>query len=270
MNPAPAPLSVQTGNELTASPGMPARRLLRAYWIEAKYESLRMLRAPAFAGPFLLMPVALYLLFGVLLFGAELAKDPKAALFTFMGFSVLGAMGPGMFGFGVTVAVEREQGLMRLKRALPAPPAASLLAKTLMSMLFVTIVMITMAAAAPIAHLRLTPTQLLSVSAIAVAGSTAFSALGLFIGSLTSAKSAPAFVNLAYLPMIYLSGFLFPLPRSIKWIAVASPAYHLDQTALASIGAPSEGPLALHIAVLAAVILIFTALAVRRLERVAV
>jgi ABC-2 type transport system permease protein len=31
-----------------------------------------------------------------------------------------------------------------------------------------------------------------------------FCAIGLFVGTLVSAKSAPAFVNLAYLPMMHL------------------------------------------------------------------
>ena len=113
-----------------ASPShaIPASRIFRAYAMEAKYETLRMLRAPAFAGPFLLLPVVLYLLFAVLLFGAEIGKDPRGALLTFMGFSVLGVMGPGLFGFGISVAMEREQGLLKLKRALPMPAAASLVA----------------------------------------------------------------------------------------------------------------------------------------------
>src|ERR1039458_6657558 len=102
-----------------------------------------MLRAPAFAGPFLGIPVLLYLLFAVLLYGDAMAKDPKAAWSLFMGFSVFGVMGPGMFGFGITIAMEREQGLLKLKRAMPCPPAAPLLAKMLMSMLFVAIIMAT-------------------------------------------------------------------------------------------------------------------------------
>jgi ABC-2 type transport system permease protein len=185
-----------------------------------------------------------------------------------MGFSVLGAMGPGMFGFGVTVAVEREHGLLKLKRALPTPPAASLLAKMLMSMLFVAIVQATMIVAAPYGHLRLGAAQLLGVAVVNILGSLPFCALGFFIGSLASAKAAPAFVNLLYLPMIYLSGFLFPLPKSMQWIERISPAYHLDQAALMAIGAPSEGALAFHVAVLAGVTLVFTALAVRRLARI--
>ncbi len=260
MNPALAMASVPVE--------MPRARVLRSYAVEAKYESLRMLRTSAFAGPFLILPVALYLLFGVLLFGAEIAKDPKAGLFTFLGFSILGVIGPGMFGFGVTVAAEREQGLLRLKRALPAPPAASLFAKMLMSMLFVAIVMITMIGAAPIAHLWSSPLQALSVALVCIAGSLPFCALGFFIGSLASAKSSPAFVNLLYLPMLYLSGILFPLPKSMYWIAHLSPAWHLQQMALWAMGLPSDGLAAVHLAVLAGVTLVFTAFAVRRLARV--
>lgn len=249
------------------APPMPRSRVRRAYAIEAKYECLRMLRSPAFAGPFLLLPAGLYLLFGALLFGGEIAKDPKTAQFMFMGFAVMGVMGPGMFGFGITVATEREQGLLQLRRALPAPPAASLLAKMLMAMLFVAIIMASMAAAAPLGHMRMAAGRLLALSLVNIAGSLPFCALGFFIGSLASAKSAPAFVNLLYLPMIYLSGILFPMPKSAEWISRLSPAYHLDQAALAAIGAPSQGVLTVHIAVLAAITVAFTALAVRRLAR---
>jgi ABC-2 type transport system permease protein len=265
MNTAVAPTETFNG---TGSSTMPPGRVLRAYAIEAKYESLRMLRAPAFAVPFLALPVGLYLLFAVLLFGDGIAKDPKAALFTFMGFSVLGVMGPGLFGFGISIAMEREQGLLKLKRVLPMPSAASLIAKMLMSMLFVTIVMGTMVAATPLAHLRLSAGQLLSVSLVNVAGALPFCALGFLIGTLTSAKAAPAFVNLAYLPMIYLSGILFPLPKSMHWFAVISPAFHLDQLALASMGIPSIGAPAVHVLVLVTTTLGFTFLALRRLTQV--
>ena len=205
--------------ERAEAPAMPGSRIRRAYLIEAKYECLRMLRSPAFAGPFLLLPAGLYLLFGALLFGDAIAKDPKAAAYMFLGFSVMGVMGPGLFGFGITVATEREQGLLQLRRALPAPPAASLLAKMLMAMLFVAIIMASMAAVAPLGHFQLPAVPMLSLSLVCVAGALPFCALGFFVGSLASAKSAPAFVNLFYLPMIYLSGILFPMPKSAEWIS---------------------------------------------------
>ena len=247
---------------------MPIGRLWRAYWMETKYESLRMLRAPAFAGPFLGLPILLYLLFAVLLYGDAVAKDPKTAWFLFLGFAVFGVMGPGMFGFGITIAMEREQGLLKLKRAMPCPPAAPLLAKMLMSMLFVAIIMVTMIAAAPLGHLRLTAGQLLAVSTVNILGAVPFCAMGLYIGTRCTGKSAPAFVNLAYLPMIYLSGFLIPLPKSMLWVERLSPAFHLDQLALLAVGAPIAGSAIVHLAVLAGVTLALTGLAVRRLARV--
>jgi ABC-2 type transport system permease protein len=246
---------------------MPFRRIVHAYLVEAKYESIRMLRMPGFVIPFLGLPVGLYLLFAVLLYGDVVIKDPKTALYMFMGFAIFGVMGPGMFGFGVTVAMERDQGLLKLKRALPTPPAAPLLAKMLMSMGFVALIFVTMVAAAPLGHARLSAMQLLSVSIVGILGSLPFCAMGFFIGSLTSGKAAPAFVNIAYLPMIYLSGFLIPLPKSMGWVEHLSPAYHLDQIALASIGAPNEGSLAVHMAVLAGIALVLTPFAVRKLAR---
>jgi ABC-2 type transport system permease protein len=263
----PSFAQTETSGSLLSS-AMPRMRIFRAYALEAKYESLRMLRAPAFAGPFLLLPVSLYLLFAVLLFGDQIGKDAQSAIYTFTGFSILGVMGPGMFGFGITVAMEREQGLLKLKRALPMPAAASLIAKMMMSMLFVTIVMSTMVAAAPFAHLRLSAGQLLNVSLINIVGALPFCALGFLIGAFSSGKAAPAFVNLLYLPMIYLSGILFPLPKSLYWVALISPAFHLDQLGLASMGVRSFGSPAVHVLVLAGATLVFVLLALRRLQRV--
>jgi ABC-2 type transport system permease protein len=108
---------------------------------------------------------------------------------------------------------------------------------------------------------------MLAVSLVCILGSAPFCALGFLIGSLASAKSAPAFVNLLYLPMIYLSGILFPLPKSAEWIAHLSPAYHLDQIALAAVWAPHAGIPLVHAAVLAAITVVFTAFAVRRVAR---
>lgn len=56
--------------------------------------------APAFAIPFPGLPVALYLLFGVVFFGNALRNDPKGALFVFTGFDAFGVMGPGLRAVG--------------------------------------------------------------------------------------------------------------------------------------------------------------------------
>jgi ABC-2 type transport system permease protein len=137
-----------------------------------------------------------------------------------------------------------------------------------MSMLFVAVIMVTMFVAGLAGHVRFSAAQMLSASAVNILGALPFCAMGFFIGTLASGKSAPAFVNLAYLPMIYLSGFLIPLPKSMHWVEVMSPAYHLNQSVLAAIGVPFEGSVWVHVAVLAGVTVILTLLSVRRMVRV--
>src|SRR5207342_1927188 len=107
---------------------------LHCYWLEARCEFLRLLRAPSFAVPTLVFPPMFYLLFGVLL--ARPASNGGFATQLLATYSVFGVMAPGLFGFGVALALDRERGFLALKRALPTPPGALLLAKMAMAMLF--------------------------------------------------------------------------------------------------------------------------------------
>ena len=152
---------------------LPIRRLLRAYFMEAKYETLRTLRAPAFAGPFLAIPIAMYLFFGML--GGSGPSTRAASMppgpFLFTGFLVMGIMGPPLFGFGMNIALEREQGLLQLKRAQPMPKGAYLLAKLLMSIVFAALVGIELAiAAAVMSRAPVTAAQLTSVVVVGMLG----------------------------------------------------------------------------------------------------
>lgn len=268
---SPLPLRAEDPYERGSGPEspFPRARVLRAYLTEARYEFLRSLRMPAFALPFLLLPAALYLFFSVLLFGKALQENPALAVGSFVTWGVFGVMGPGLFGFGVFVALEREQGLLTLKRAQPMPPAAYLFAKTAMSLLFSALIVLSlMAAALFVAHPPLPFGRMLGVAAILVLGSLPFCALGLFLGTRVSGKAAPAFANLTYLPMLYLSGLFFPLTPAMRGIALASPAFHLNQLAQEAAGLPAYGSASGHLAFLGVWTLAFGALAVRKLGRI--
>jgi ABC-2 type transport system permease protein len=268
--------------KLTGSTSMSSGRLRLAYLTETKFECLRALRAPAFAIPFLLLPLVLYVLFGVLLAGSMSHGDPSVAKIMFVNWSVFGVMGPGMFGFGMFVATERQQGLLTLKRALPMPPAAYLLSKLIMAMLFSAIVMVTLVlAAVALGHPGLSARQYVGISLLDILGSLPFCAVGLFIGTRASAKSAPAFANLAYLPFMHLGGLFYPLPKSVQPLEFISPAFYLDKLALRLAGTPSLDQLAIgaagpsshgtaivQVAVLTGVTLLLTSLSIRRLARV--
>ncbi len=249
-------------------PVMSNARLWSAYLGEARFEFVKSLRTPAFAVPTLLFPAMFYLLFGVL-FGSARGNEAMA-VYTFATYGVFGAMGPGLFGFGVSLAIEREQGLLTLKQALPQPPGAYLLARLGMAMLFVTIISLMLVAMATLlAGVSLTFGQGLTIFFINVLGAVPFCAIGLFIGTLVSGQAAPAIVNLIFLPMAFLSGLWVPLqflPPVLGDIAPIWPAHHLAQLALATVGAPSSGSTIGHVVVLAGTSVAFFALAMRRMH----
>jgi len=255
----------------TAARAMSGGRLLRAYLTEARFEALRMLRAPAFALPFLVLPVVIYLFFGVVVSGGDVAKNPKLADVLFLGFSTMAVMGPALFGMACTLAVERESGLMKLKRALPAPPGAYLLSKMIMSMFFAVVAMVLMVGVALVAgKVHMSAGQMVAAAAILVAGAVPFCAIGLFIGAHVSGGAAPAITNLVYLPMIWLSGLFIPLTGVMQKLVVIWPAFHLDQLAMHAIDLDGYKfmPPAMSAAMLLAVTLVFGGAAIRRLARV--
>ena len=222
----------------------PSRSNLASYLLEAKYEFLRVLRTPAFAVPTLLFPPMFYLLFGLVLN----RNSGDASHYLFATYSVFGVMAPGLFGFGVGVALERERGWLALKRVAPMPPGAYLLSKMGMAALFALIIYLILAAMAyGLGGVRLGLAQWLLLGAIAVLGVLPFCALGLLIGSRVNASASPAIVNFIYLPMAFLSGLWLPLamlPHVLAQAAPLWPAYHLGQLALAVIGlAPAEAAL---------------------------
>ena len=225
------------------------------------------------------MPIVFYVLVGIFLVGSMSHGDPGIVSTMLVNWATFGVMGPGMFGFGMFVATERQQGLLRLKRALPMPTASYVLAKMAMTMMFAFIVMITLILAAVfIGHVRITVGQYLLITLLNVLGSLSFCAIGLFIGARASAKSAPAFANLAYLPMMHLGGLFYPLPKSIQPLEFISPAFYLNKLNLYVAGAQSidalsfgTGPSShatpvLCVAVLVTVTLLFGMFANRRLK----
>lgn len=244
---------------------------LRCYLLEARHEFLRLLRTPMFCLPTLLFPAMFYLLFGVLLNRGKAGGGIDPAAYLLAGYCVFGVMAPGLFGFGVAVALDRESGWLRLRRALPMPAGAYLAAKLFMAMLFAALVTVVLASLAIVfGGVRLPLSSWLWLLVVDVVGVVPFCAIGLCIGSFVSGQAAPAIANLIYLPMAFLSGLWIPmmlLPALLKAIAPLWPAWHLGQLALAAIGQPSSGAVTLHLVALGLVTAVFLALARRGLAR---
>jgi ABC-2 type transport system permease protein len=246
---------------------LPQASLPRVYALEAKHEFLRLLRAPSFAVPTLLFPAMFYFLFAVLFTSGR--GDFHANIYLLATYGVFGVMAPGLFGFGVSVALDRERGWLTLKRAQPMPPGAYLASKLAMAMLF-SIVIFTLLAAlgTTLGGVRLPLESWLTLLVVDVLGVLPFCAIGLFVGTLVNGQAAPAVINLVYLPMSFLSGLWMPLavlPAAVRGIAPLWPAYHLGQLALGAVGQPNDGAPFAHVAALAGVTLAFLFFARRRL-----
>jgi len=253
--------------DLARNSGMPRRRVIGAYLEEARSECLRYMRAPGFMLPIMLFPAMFYLLFGVLMANSEGAD---AARYLLASYGVFGVMSPGLFGFGVSLALERDGALLTFKRALPMPPGAYLLGKMLMAMAAAAVViLLLLTMAVLLGHVKLSLLQAGALLLTGALGVLPFCALGMFVGTLIKGQGAPGMLQLIYLPMSFMSGLWFPLPmlpKFLQQIAPIWPSYHLDMLALAAVGM-RQGALLPHVLVLTGFAAGFLLLATRRLRR---
>jgi ABC-2 type transport system permease protein len=247
-----------------------ARRTFGAYLQEIRCEALRMIRNPGIAIPVLAMPAALYALFTLVITAEAIDKDPSLGVFLFAAFSIMATSMPALFGIGTTLALEREMGLLRLKRVQPAPAGSWLVAKLVCGLGFGVL------SYAPIAilamstgKLAMAPAALLAMSLVLVVCAIPFCAMGLMIGSLVKGSAAPGYANLAYLPGCYLSGMFFPLPKSMYWQAPIWPQFHVEQLAMHAAGVAKFQfmPVQLSLAALVGFTVLFSAIAIWRLAK---
>ena len=97
-------------------------------------------------------------------------------------------------------------------------------------------------------------------------GSLPFCAIGMTLGLFLKASSAPATVNLIYLPMGFLSGLWLPitmLPEFMQQFANLLPPYHLAQLTLKVVDMDIAAPVFLHIGVLTLYTFVFIFLALK-------
>jgi ABC-2 type transport system permease protein len=240
----------------------------RAYRLEARNEFLRLLRSPSFAVPTLVFPPMFYTLFAVLL---NHRGGPQVATHLLATYGVFGVMAPGLFGFGVAIAMVRDRGFLALMRAQPVPAGAVLLSRMAMAMVFAAVIsLLLMLIGTLFAGVSLSAAQALSMLLVDVLGVLPFCAIGLYVGSIASGQGAPAVINMIYLPMAFLAGLWMPLsmlPAFIGRLAPLWPAHHLAQIALSVVGGQNDGRTGLHVLVLAAYGTVFFLAARRRLSR---
>ncbi len=219
--------------------------LLAIYVKEAKYEFLKCLRSPMYSVSTMLFPLMFYVLFGLVM-GKQMIGNISSTLYLIPAYGTFGVMGASLFGTAATLASDRGLGWLQVKRASPMPPFAYFFAKVVMSMIFSTadvLLLLTLGVLFGGVHLpAATATKLVLTL---VAGSLPFSAMGLAIGYFAGPTSAPAVINIFYLPMSFCSGLWMPfqyLPKFVQHVAGFLPPFHLSQLAFTVVGAGRGEP----------------------------
>jgi ABC-2 type transport system permease protein len=211
----------------------------RAFVNEARFDLLKMLRMPMYSVASIAFPVMFYILFGVV-FGRQGGQGREVARYLLGSYGAFGVIGASLFGFGAGVATERGQGWIAVKRASPMPPSAYFVAKLTTCVVFsLAIVVALMIVAVTAGGVSLSAGQAGGLLAVLVVGSLPFCALGLALAYFAGPNSAPAIVNLVYLPLSFCSGLWIPvnmLPHFLQKVAPALPPYHLGQLALTVLG----------------------------------
>ena len=239
-------MSVNTLAIPAESAGVP--RPLRILLKETQYELARLLRTRAYSLSVIGFPVMFYLLFGTA------NRGKPVALYLVAGYACMGVVSACLFGIGLTLAMERAQGWLDLKRASPMPRSAFLGAKVVSCAAFgVIIASVLMTLGTALGGVSITAAQAASLAGLAAACSVPFAAMGFLIAYLVPPSAGPGIINLIYLPLSFASGFWMPvryLPHWLQAVAPALPTYHFAQIALAIFGfAPATG-MAVHWAVL--------------------
>jgi ABC-2 type transport system permease protein len=248
-------------NDADSLHAMSFSQTIKLYGSEIKYEWLKTVRNKSFALPALLFPLMFYLFFGVL-FSHD---NVNAAVYLLCTYGVFGVMGPALFSFGAGLAIERGQGWQDLKAASPMPAGAQLLARVCVCSGFSLMIVLCLAIeASTLAGVEFSLIQWLSLVAIWVLGGLPFCLLGLSLGLVLKADSAPAIINAIYLPMAFLSGLWMPLnilPEFMQQLALILPPYHLAQLALKVPGLDMGQSVILHVMALLAFTVVFFILA---------
>jgi ABC-2 type transport system permease protein len=230
------------------------------YIAETGAEMLKLVRAPEFILPTLVLPTVFYTLFGVVMPTGE-----GVSAYLLATFGVFAVMGPALFGFGAGVAQERERGWLKLTRAVPAPAAGFMLAKTLATVTMAGLALALVYAVAAFAgDVSLPPQTWALMLGVHLLTAVPFLLAGLAIGFTFATNGAVALANLLFLAFAVLGGLWIPVqvfPGFMQNAAWWLPSFHLAELALAASGAPGERPVPLHLGMVGAMITGFALLA---------
>lgn len=203
---------------------------------QVRYTNKAFWRNPAsafftFAFPLMFLVIFTALLgHGHVLVGSKIVRQSTYYVAAMGSFAVITAC---FTNIAMTVTFQRDAGILKRLRGSPLPGPAYLGARVLHAMLVAILLIVITAAFGAAFYSADVPggATLLRFVVMLLVGAASFCALGLAITAFVpNADAAPAVVNAAIFPLLFLSGVFIPLgdnaPAWIRWIGRIFPVKH--------------------------------------------
>jgi imidazolonepropionase-like amidohydrolase/ABC-type multidrug transport system permease subunit len=136
---------------------------------------------------------------------------------------VIGVLGNGFFGAGIRAVVEREQNILRRFKVAPISPIPILGASlTTGLLLFIPSILLTFTLARTLYGMTM-PARPISALVFLTIGAVAFRSIGLIVAAVSnSVGESNLLVQCLYMPMMFLSGAMFPSTIMPRWAQTVS------------------------------------------------
>ena len=151
--------------------------------------------------------------------------------------------------------MEREQGLIELKRVSPMPAGAYVAAKLAAAIVTTAMAVALIDLLSLVAGVRMPLANWAALIALHLLSTLPFALVGFGMGMRLGGKAAVAAANALFLGSAVLGGLWIPpemLPGWMRIVGELMPSFHLAQIARWIVGAPTVGGPATHAAIVAA------------------
>ena len=180
-------------------------------------------------------------------------------------------MTSSVFGLSTVMVDWRKRGILRRLKLTPMPLGEFLTSRVLASLVVTVMqVVVLLIFGRVVFGIHIASSAWVAIP-VALIGTLAFLAFGFFIGSVVAnPETADAVSNAITTPMMFLSGTFFPvaaLPAALAAVAKVLPLYYLaDGLRKATVRGLGLEAVAVNIAVLAVMALIFAAISLRTFQ----
>ncbi len=195
-------------------------------WRQLRFERRLFWRNPSAAFFNFLLP----LLF-LFLVASVYADDPELLDVLIPGIAGLAIVATTFSSLAFNITFLREQGILKRMRGTPMPTPlylGGLLGSVVLNAVLQVILVVTIG---NVVYGVSWPEDPLSLAVFTVAGVTAFAALGIALSqAIPNVDSAAAYVNVVFLPLIFISGVFYSaesLPPVLEGVADALPLKHV-------------------------------------------